>query len=87
MKADGAIHLDPWCIDDAKNAFDRLIREPTGGRGRRTAEELCAFRRTMQSLRAKRRWVPSSMIADAVTKRHGNSVITLKFLERSTLSI
>ena len=43
MKADSAIHLDPWCIVDARNAFDRLIREPTGGRGRRTAEELCVF--------------------------------------------
>ena len=89
MKADSAIHLDPSivCIVDAKCAFDHLIRESTGGHCRRAAEGLSVFRRSMQALRAKRRWVPDSMIADALTKRHGNSVTTLKFLKRTTFSI
>ena len=89
MKGDSAIHLDPSivCIVDAKSAFDHLIRESSGGHGRRTAEGLCVFRRSMQALRVKRRCVPDSMIADALTKRHGNSVTTLKFLKRTTFCI
>ena len=89
MKADSAIHLDPSivCIVNATSALDQLSRESFGCHCRRTAEELCTFRRSMRALRAKCRWVPDSMIAEALTKRHGNSVTTLKFLKRSTLSI
>ena len=40
MKADSAIQLDPSvvCTVDAKSAFDHLIRESSGGHGRRKAE-------------------------------------------------
>ena len=42
----------------------------------------------MQASRDKCRWVPhDSMIADALTKRHGNSVTMLKFVKTGQLSI
>ena len=42
----------------------------------------------MQASRAKCRRVPhDSMIADALTKRHGNSVTMLKFVNTGQLSI
>ena len=90
MKADSAIHLDASivCTVNATSACDHLIRESFGCHCRRTAEELCVLRRKhMQAFRAKCRWVPDSMIADALTKQHGNSVTTLKFVKRSTLGI
>ena len=89
MKAISSIHLDPSPVRivDVKNAFDDLIRESTCGHCRRTAQELCVIRRSMRSLRANCRWAPhDSMIADALTKRHGNSV-TMKFLRSGQFSI
>ena len=57
-------------VTDAKSAFDHLIRKPTGGHCRRTAQELCVIRRSMQTLRARCRWVPHErMVVDALTKR------------------
>ena len=46
------------CVIDAKSAFDLLVRESTGGHCRRTAQELCVIRRSMQTLKARCRWVP-----------------------------
>ena len=82
-EADNAIHLDlsTVCVVDAKSAFLHSIRESTDG-------EFCFVRRSMQASRAKCRWVPhDSMIADALTKRRGNSVTMLKFVKTGQLSI
>ena len=43
-------------IDD-RSVFDHLVREPTGSHYRRTAQELSVIR-SMQTLRARCRWVP-----------------------------
>ena len=50
VKADSHLQIDPStvCIIDAKSAFDHLVRESTGGYCRRTAQELCVIRRSMQ---------------------------------------
>ena len=83
MKADSHLQIDPStvCVIDAKSAFDHLIRESTGGHWRRTAQELCVIRRSMQALRARCSWVPHErMVVDALTKRHGNSVTMLRLL-------
>ena len=83
MKADSHLQIDPStaCVIDAKSAFDHLVREPTGGHCRPTAQELCVIRRSMQTLRARCRWVPHErMVVDALTKRHGNSVTMLRLL-------
>ena len=80
MKADSHLQIDPStvCVIDAKSAFGHLVRESTGGHGRRTAQELCVIRRSMQTLRARCRWVPHErMVVDALTKRHENSVTML----------
>ena len=55
MKADSLLQVDPStvCVIDAKSAFYHLIRESTGGHCRRTAQELCVIRRSMQTLRAR----------------------------------
>ena len=37
------------CVIDAKGAFDHLVRESTGGHCRRTAQELCVIRKSMQT--------------------------------------
>ena len=54
MKADSHLQIDPStvCVIDARSAFDHLVRESTGGQCRRTAQELCVIRRSMQTLRA-----------------------------------
>ena len=51
MKADSHLQIDPStvCVIDAKSAFDHLVRESTGGHCRRTAQELCVIRRSMQT--------------------------------------
>ena len=61
MKADSRLQVDPSmvCVIDAKSAFDHVARESTGGLRRRTAQELCVIRRSMRTLRARCRWVPS----------------------------
>ena len=85
MKADSHLQVDPStvCVIDAKSALDRLVRESTGGHCRRTAQELCVIRRSMQTLRARCRWVPHErMVVDALTERHGNSSITMLRLLR-----
>ena len=85
MKADSHLQIDPStvCIIDAKSAFDHLVRESTGGHCRRTAQELCVIRKSMQTLRARCRWVPHErMVVDALTKRHGNSVTMLRLFAR-----
>ena len=44
--------------------------------------------RSMQTLRARCRWVPHErMVVDALTKRHGNSVTMLLLLRDGVLSI
>ena len=55
MKADSHLQIDPStvCVIDANSAFDHLVRESTGGHCRRTAQELCVIRRSMQTLRAR----------------------------------
>ena len=60
MKADSHLEIDPStvCVIDAKSAFDHLVREPTGDHCRRTAQELCVIRRSLQTLGARCRWVP-----------------------------
>ena len=83
MKADSHLQIDPStvCVVDTNSAFDHLVRESTGGHCRRTAQELCVIRRSMQTLRARCRWVPHEwMVVDALTKRHGNSVTMLRLL-------
>ena len=83
MKADSHLQVDPStvCVIDAKSAFDHLVRESTGGHGRRTPQQLCVIRRSMQTLRARCRWVPHErMVADALANRHGNSVTMLRLL-------
>ena len=88
--ADSHLQVDPStvCVIDAKSAFDHLVRESTGGHCRRTAQELCVIRRSMQTLRARCRWVPHErMVVDALTKRHGNSVAMLRLLRDGVLSI
>ena len=90
MKADSHLQIDPStvCVIDAKSAFDHLVRESTGGHCRRTAQESCVIRRSMQTLRARCRWVPlERMVVDALTKRHGNSVTMLRQLRDGVLSI
>ena len=74
MKADSHLQIDPYsvCVIDAKSAFDHLVRESTGGHCRRTLQESCVIRRSIQTLRARCRWVPHErMVVDALTKRHG----------------
>ena len=90
MKADSHLQVDPSTVSviDAKSAFDHLIRESTSRHCRRTAQELCVIRRSMQTLRARCRWVPhEGMVVDALTKRHGNSVTMLQLLRDGVLSI
>ena len=90
MKADSHLQVDPFtvCVIDAKSAVDHLVRESTGGHCRRTAQELCVIRRSMQTLRARCKWVPHErMVVDALTKRHGNSVSMLRLLRDGVLSI
>ena len=90
MKADSHLQIDPStvCVIDAKSAFDHLVRESTGGHCRRTAQELCVIRRSMQTLRARCRWVPHErMVVDALTKRHGNNITMLLLLRDGVLSI
>ena len=90
MKADSRLQIDPStvCVIDAKSVFDHLVRDSTGGHCRRTAQELCVIRRSMQALRARCRWVPHErMVVDALTKRHGNSVTMLRLLQDGVLSI
>ena len=90
MQADCHIQGDPStvCVTDAKSAFDHLVRESTGGLCRRTAQELCVIKRSMQTLRARCRWVPHErMVVDALTKRHGNSVTMVRLLPDGVLSI
>ena len=90
MKADSHLQIDPSpvCVIDEKSAFDHLVRESTGGHCRRTAQELCVIRRSMQTLRARCRWVPHErVVVDALTKRHGNSVTMLRLLRGGVLSI
>ena len=55
MEADSHLQIDPStvCVIDANSAFDHLVRESTGGHCRRTAQELCVIRRSMQTLRAE----------------------------------
>ena len=55
MKADSHLQVDPSTVYviDAKSASDHLVRESTGGHYRRTAQELCVIRRSMQTLRAR----------------------------------
>ena len=72
MKADRHLQVVPStvCVIDAKSAFDHLVRQSTGGHCRRTAQELCVIRRSMQTRRARCRWVPHErMVVDALTKR------------------
>ena len=90
MNADSHLQIDPStvCVIGAKSAFDHLVRESTGGHCRRTAQELCVIRRSMQTPRARCRWVPHErMVVDALTKRHGNSVTMLRLLRDGVLSI
>ena len=90
MKADIRLQNDPAtvCVIDAKSAFDHLVRESTGGHCRRAAQELCVIRRSMQTLRARCRWVPQERtVVDALTKRHGNSLTMLRLLRDGVLSI
>ena len=90
MKADSHIQIDPStvCVTDAKSAFDHLVRESTGGHCRRTAQDLCVNRRSMQTLRARCRWVPHErMVVNALTKRHGNSVMLVRLLRDGVLAI
>ena len=82
--------IDPStvCVIGAKSAFDNLVRESTGGHSRRTAQESCVIRRSMQTLRARCRWVPHErMVVDALTNRHGNSVTMFRLLRGGVLSI
>ena len=56
--------------------------------GRRTAQELCLIRRSMQTLRSRCRWVPHErLVANALTKRHGNSITMLRLLRDGVFSI
>ena len=74
MKADSRLQVDPStvCVIDAKSAFDHPVPESTGSHCKRTAQELCVTRRSMQALRARCRWVPHErIVVDALTKRHG----------------
>ena len=82
--ADSAIHLDlsTACVVDAKKAqfFTRFDNQRMDN--------------FVSSVGACRRHVPTvaggphdSMIADALTKRHGNSVTMLKFVKTGQLSI
>ena len=90
MKADSRLQVDTStvCVIDAKSAFDHLVRESTGGHCRRTAQELCVIKRSMQTLRERCRWVSHErMVVDALTKRHGNSVTKLRPLRDGVLSI
>ena len=83
MKADSRLQVDPStvCVIDAKSASDHLVRESTGGHCRRSAQELFVIRRSMQTLRARCRWVPHErMVVDALTKRDGNSIKILRLL-------
>ena len=89
MKVDSHLQVDPStvCVIDAKSAFDHLVRESTGGHCRRTAQELCVIRRSMQTLRARCRLVPHErMVVDALTTRHGNSVTMVLRLRDGVLS-
>ena len=89
MKADSHLQIDPStvCVMEAK-VLSIIWFENTGGHRRRTAQELCVIRRSMQTLRARCRWVPhEQMVVDALTKRHGNSVTMLRLLRDGVLSI
>ena len=68
MKADRRLQIDPSteCVADGKSAFDHLVRASTGGHCRRRALKLCVIRRSMQTLRARCRWVHHErMVVDA----------------------
>ena len=49
---------------------------------------ICVIRSSMQTLRARCRWVPHErMVVDALTKRRGNSITMLRQLRDGALSI
>ena len=76
------------CVIDAESAFDHLVRESAVGHCRQTAQELIVIGRSMQTLRARCRWVPHErMVVDALTNRHGNSVAMLRLLRDGALVI
>ena len=90
MKADSRLQIDPSTvgINDDRSAFDLLAQESIGGHCRRTAQELRVIRRSMQTLRARCRWVlHERMVVDALTKRHGKSVTMVRMWQDGVLSM
>ena len=89
MTTDSGRSNRPQCAPSMREVLSIvLVRELTGGHCRRTVQELCVIRRSVQTLRARSRWLPHErMVVDALTKRHGNSVTRLRLLRAGIVPI
>ena len=89
MKTDSGRSNRPQCAPSMQKVLSIiLVRELTGGHCRRTVQELCVIRRSVQTLKARSRWVPHErMVVDALTKRYRNSITSLQLLREGILPI
>eukprot|EP00435_Cladocopium_sp_Y103_P001618 s5475_g1.t1 len=76
------------CVVDAKSLFDHLVKETIGtAADRRTAIEMQVIRQSLAETGAQVKWVPHPrMTMDCLTKRHGNRVPLVEFLDTGCLN-
>ena len=75
-------------VVDAKSLFDHLVKETIGTTAdRRTAIEMQVIRQSLAETGTQVKWVPHTKMAmDCLTKRHGNRVPLLEFLDTGILN-
>ena len=75
------------CVVDAKSLFDHLVKETIGTAAEgRTAIEMQVIRQSLVETGTQIKWVPhSKMTMDCLTKRHGNRVPLIEFLDTGRL--
>ena len=85
----GRMRMDQWCV--GVGGLSRLRTPITSTEFNIIARSAYGDRHesgSMQTLRARCRWVPHErMVVDALTKRHGNSVTMLRLMRDGVLSI
>jgi len=76
------------CVVDAKSLFDHLVKETIGTTtDRRTAIEMQVIRQSLLETGTQVKWVPHPrMTMDCLTKRHGNRVPLIEFLDSGRLN-
>ena len=75
-------------VVDAKSLFDHLVKETIGtAADRRTAIEMQVIRQSLAETGTQVKWVPHTrMTMDCLTKRHGNRVPLIEFLDTGVLN-